>query len=198
MPTPWPNVSLRHPVSADTDTDRRWLTFETEAMPHVDRLFRHAMWLLRNRAEAEDLVQETLVQALQSFHRFTVGTNCRAWLVSILHHVRANRLRKQGRAPIDASFDERAANVVPFVPPIPDRLTDEDMLLALQQIPPHHQEVILLCDVEEMTYKEIAAALEVPIGTVMSRLHRGRELLRTELARRGAGPVAVRQESGTR
>ena len=82
-------------------------------------------------------------------------------------------------------------NVVPFVPPIPDHVTDEDMLLALQQIPPHHQEVILLCDVEDMTYKEIAAALEVPIGTVMSRLHRGRELLRTELARRGAGPAAI-------
>ena len=97
-------------MNADVDTDRRWLAFESEAMPHVDRLFRHAMWLVRNRAEAEDLVQETLVQALQSFHRFTVGTNCRAWLVSILHHVRANRQRKQGRAPIDSSFDERVAN----------------------------------------------------------------------------------------
>jgi RNA polymerase sigma-70 factor (ECF subfamily) len=90
------------------------------------------------------------------------------------------------------------ANVVPFVPPIPDRLTDEDLLLAMRQIPPHHQEVILLCDVEDMTYKEIAAALDIPIGTVMSRLHRGRELLRIELARRGAGPASLRQESGTR
>ena len=72
------------------------------------------------------------------------------------------------------------------------------MLLALQQIPQHHQEVILLCDVEDMTYKEIAAALDVPIGTVMSRLHRGRELLRTELARRGAGPAAMDQGSGAR
>ena len=89
-------------------------------------------------------------------------------------------------------------NVVPFVPPIPDHLTDEDMLLALQQIPAHHQEVILLCDVEDLTYKEIAAALEIPIGTVMSRLHRGRELLRTALARRGTGPAAIDQESGTR
>ena len=166
-------------MSADTESDRRWLAFETEAMPHVDRLFRHAMWLERNRAEAEDLVQETLVQALQSFHRFTPGTNCRAWLLSILQHVRSNRQRKQGRLIVDSALDERVANVVPFVPPIPDRLTDEDMLLALQQIPAHHQEVILLCDVEDMTYKEIAAALEIPIGTVMSRLHRGRELLRT-------------------
>jgi RNA polymerase sigma-70 factor, ECF subfamily len=184
-------------VSPDTDPDR-WLAFETEAMPHVDRLFRHAMWLARDRAEAEDLVQETLVQAIQSFHRFTPGTNCRAWLVSILQHVRSNRQRKQGRLVIDSALEERVANVVPFVPPIPDRVTDEDMLRALQQIPPPHQEVILLCDVEEMTYKEIAAALDIPIGTVMSRLHRGRELLRTELARRGAGPDAMGRESGTR
>ena len=182
-------------MTAETDADRRWLVFETEAIPHADRLFRHAMWLERNRAEAEDLVQETMVQALQSFHRFTSGTNCRAWLVTILQHVRSNRLRKQGRVIVDSALEERAANVVPFVPPIPDRLTDEDMLLAMGEIPAHHQEVILLCDVEEMTYKEIAAALDIPIGTVMSRLHRGRELLRTALARRGAGPVAIDQGS---
>ena len=182
-------------MSADTETDRRWLVFEAEAMPHADRLFRHAMWLAGNRAEAEDLVQETMVQALQSFHRFTPGTNCRAWLLTILQHLRSNRLRKQGRIVIDSALEERVVNVVPFVPPIPDRLTDEDMLLAMHEIPAHHQEVILLCDVEEMTYKEIAAALEIPIGTVMSRLHRGRELLRTALARRGTGPAAIGQES---
>jgi RNA polymerase sigma-70 factor, ECF subfamily len=184
-------------VNTDTDPDRRWLAFETEAMPHVDRLFRHAMWVARNRAEAEDLVQETLVQALQSFHRFTPGTNCRAWLVAILQHVRANRQRKEGRAVIDSNLDERLANVVPFVPPIPDHVTDEDMLMALQRIPQHHQEVILLCDVEDMTYKEIAAALDLPIGTVMSRLHRGRQLLRTELARCGVGRASIGQGSGT-
>jgi RNA polymerase sigma-70 factor (ECF subfamily) len=185
-------------VTADTDPDRRWLAFEAEAMPHVDRLFRHAMWLERNRAEAEDLVQETLMQALQSFHRFTPGTNCRAWLVTILQHVRSSRQRKRGRVVMDSSLEERAANVVPFVPPVPDHVTDEDMLLALRQIPPHHQEVILLCDVEDMTYKEIAAALDVPIGTVMSRLHRGRELLRMELSRAGARPSAVHQEKEAR
>jgi len=167
-------------------------------MPHVDRLFRHAMWLERNRATAEDLVQETLVQALQSFHRFTPGTNCRAWLLSILQHVRANRLRKEGRFVVESNVEERLANVAPFVPPVPDSITDEDMLAALGRIPQHHQEVILLCDVEEMTYKEIAAALEIPIGTVMSRLHRGRDLLRTELARRGGGSAAVGRESGAR
>lgn len=186
-------------MDADADENRRWTSFEAEAMPHVDRLFRHAMWLERNRAEAEDLVQETLVQALQSFHRFAPGTNCRAWLLSILHHVRSNRQRKQGRVIVDSTVEERISNTVPFVPPIPDRITDEDMLMALQQIPQHHQEVILLCDIEEMTYKEIAATLEVPIGTVMSRLHRGRELLRMELVRVGTiRPGAIGQRMGTR
>jgi RNA polymerase sigma-70 factor (ECF subfamily) len=167
-------------------------------MPHVDRLFRHAMWLERNRTEAEDLVQETLVQALQSFHRFTPGTNCRAWLLSILQHVRANRHRKQGRMIVDSQVEERLAQVVPFVPPIPDHVTDEDMLRALATIPRHYQEVILLCDVEDMTYKEIASALDIPMGTVMSRLHRGRDLLRTELVRMSGGHAGLRLEGGTR
>jgi RNA polymerase sigma-70 factor (ECF subfamily) len=174
-------------VSAEPEADRCWIAFEAEAMPHVDRLFRHAMWLAGNRAEAEDLVQETLVQALQSFHRFTPGTNCRAWLVTILQHVRSNRLRKQGRVVMDSVLEERVANVVPFVPPIPERVTDEDMLLAMREIPAHHQEVILLCDVEEMTYKEIAAALDIPIGTVMSRLHRGRRILKQAMAESAVG-----------
>ncbi len=173
----------------DRDADRRWPAFEAEVMPHADGLFRHAMWLERNRSEAEDLVQETFMQALQSFHRFTPGTNCRAWLFTILHHVRANRQRRHGRLVIDSQVEERMADTLAFVPPVPQELTDEDMLRALQQIPLHHQEVILLCDVQEMTYKEIAAALEIPIGTVMSRLHRGRELLRAALARSGNGLV---------
>ena len=165
-----------------------WQTFEAEAMPHVDRLFRLAMWLERDRAEAEDLVQETLAQALQSFHRYRPGTNCRAWLTTIFQHVRANRRRAQSRHPVvDGDVEERYANTIPFVPPVPEKLTDEELLAALDAIPSQYQEVILLCDVQEMTYKEIAAALAVPIGTVMSRLHRGRELLRSALTQqRGA------------
>jgi len=160
-------------------------------MPHVDRLFRLAMWLERDRAEAEDLVQETLSQALQSFHRFAVGTNCRAWLVSILHHVRSNRRRAQGRLAIVADEEDRIAETVPAVAPIPETLTDEEILGALRAIPARYQQVILLCDVEELSYKEIAAALDVPIGTIMSRLHRGRTLLRSQLARWAVGAKRV-------
>ena len=159
-----------------------WAAFEAEAMPHVDRLFRLAMWWERDRREAEDLVQDTLVQALQSFHRFTPGTNCRAWLITILQHVRSNRRRARFRQHTVEDPDDRIAETVPFVPPVPQHLTDEDVLAALGGIPEAYQDIILLCDVEELTYKEIAEVLTIPMGTVMSRLHRGRALLRQQLA----------------
>lgn len=162
-----------------------WASFEAEAMPHAPRLFRLAMWLERDRHEAEDLVQETFVQALQSFHRFTPGTNCRAWLITILHHVRSNRIRARQRRPVIEDVDDRIAETVPFVPAIPNHLTDEEILDALGSIPEANQHVVLLCDVEGLSYKEIADALAIPMGTVMSRLHRGRALLRRRLA--GAG-----------
>jgi len=113
--------------------------------------------------------------------------------MSILQHVRANRRRAQGRSALDTAVEERIAHTLPFVPPIPQGLTDDDLLEALREIPVPHQEVILLCDVEEMTYKEIAEALSIPIGTVMSRLHRGRELLRVALRRGGSEPAAMRE-----
>lgn len=170
-----------------------WATFETEALPHAPRLFRLALWLERDRHEAEDLVQETFIQALQSFHRFTPGTNCRAWLVTILHHVRSNRIRARMRRPVLDDVDDRLAETVPFVAAVPQHVTDEDMLAALKDIPEAHQTVILLCDVEEMTYKEIAEALGIPIGTVMSRLHRGRRQLRELLTDYAAERGFVRQ-----
>jgi RNA polymerase sigma-70 factor (ECF subfamily) len=160
-----------------------WAGFEAEALPHVESLFRTAMWFERDRHEAEDLVQETLKQALESFHRYTPGTNCRAWLMSILHHVRSNRRRSKGRSPLVFEEGEFLASTVPFVPPVPEQLTDDELLGALRRIPAQYQDVILLSDVEELPYKEIATTLSIPIGTVMSRLHRGRTLLRQELTR---------------
>lgn len=170
-----------------------WAAFEAEAMPHVDGLFRLAMWWERDRQDAEDLVQDALVQALQSFHRFTAGTNCRAWLVTILHHVRSNRRRSRLRRPTVEDPDDRIAQTVPFIPPVPQHLTDEDVLAALREIPEAYQDIILLCDVEGLSYKEIAGALSIPLGTVMSRLHRGRALLRQRLASMRPGGAATRQ-----
>jgi RNA polymerase sigma-70 factor (ECF subfamily) len=166
--------------------EHAWAAFEAEALPHVERLFRLALWFERNRHEAEDLVQETMMQALQSFHRFQSGTNCRAWLVTILQHVRSNRRRARQRSPLVDDPDDRIAHTIPFVAPVPQDLTDEHVLGALGRIPVQFQEVIVLCDVEDLTYKEIADALAIPLGTVMSRLHRGRALLRSELGAPGA------------
>jgi RNA polymerase sigma-70 factor, ECF subfamily len=170
----------------DNDARQTWRAFEAEALPHLASLFRVAMWFERNRAEAEDLVQDTLKHALESFDRYTPGTNCRAWLMAILHHVRSNRRRAKQRSPVVADTGEMLASTAPFVPPVPEHLTDEDLLDALKRIPPEYQEVLMLSDVEELRYKEIAAALSIPIGTVMSRLHRGRALLRQELTKRNA------------
>ena len=124
------------------------------------------------------------MQALQSYHRFQPGTNCRAWLVTILQHVRSNRRRARQRSPLVDDPEDRLANTIPFIAPVPETLTDDEMLGALGRIPLQFQEVIVLCDVEELTYKEIADTLTIPLGTVMSRLHRGRALLRSELGAR--------------
>ncbi|MEZ5294305.1 MAG: sigma-70 family RNA polymerase sigma factor [Vicinamibacterales bacterium] len=167
-----------------------WAAFEAEAMPHVDRLFRLAVWWERDKTEAEDLVQDTLVQALRSFHRYTIGTNCRAWLITILQHVRLNRHRARRREPLVEDPGDRLAGALPFVPAVPQHLTDDELLAALGDLPEVYRDVILLCDVEELSYKDIAQALGIPLGTVMSRLHRGRGLLRRTLAARRAGGEA--------
>lgn len=177
---------MQHPPSLD---DSGWAAFEGEVLPHADRLFRLAMWFERNRADAEDVVQDTMMQALRSFHRFQRGTNCRAWLVTILQRVVSNRRRAKGRSIVVDDPDDRIADSAPFVPPIPQELTDEDVLNSLRRLPVHYQEVILLCDVEDLSYKEAAGALAIPIGTVMSRLHRGRAQLRAELV--AAEPVTA-------
>lgn len=170
-----------------------WAVFEAEALPHLDRLFRLAMWLERDRQAAEDLVQDTLIQALKSFHRYTPGTNCRAWLVAILQHLRSNRRRAAYRQREVQEVDDAIAETVPFVPAVPQALTDEGMLAALRGIPEPYQDIIVLCDVEDMTYKEIAEALAIPIGTVMSRLHRGRAALRQQLARSAGATESAAQ-----
>jgi len=165
-----------------SDSAVRWAAFETEAMPHVSSLFRVALWLTRDRAEAEDLLQETLMEALSSFHRFAQGTNCRAWLVSILYHMQSKRRRTAARLHLVSDAEERIAETTAFEPSTPQNVTDEEVLGALERLPRTFQEVVILADIEEMSYKEIASALEVPVGTVMSRISRGRKLLRTELA----------------
>jgi RNA polymerase sigma-70 factor (ECF subfamily) len=164
------------------EREKEWAAFEAEALPLMADVFRVAKWLVRDTTEAEDLTQETFIQALKSFHRYSPETNCRAWLITILYRVNGKRRMKLGRLKLVEGLDERIAQTVIFEPPIPQNLTDEDILKAVDRVPEKFAQVILLTDVEEFSYKEAADMLQVPIGTVMSRLHRGRGLLRQELA----------------
>ena len=165
-----------------TEEERLWEDFELEAMPHNADLFRVAMFLKRNRDSAEDLVQETMMQALKSFHRFKKGTNCKAWMTTIMYHTHYKQLRKQTNLKVVPDTEEKIAATLQFEAPIPQHITDEDVLMALEKVPELFREIVMLCDVEGFAYKEIAEMLDVPIGTVMSRLHRGRKVLRGELA----------------
>jgi len=158
-----------------------WEAFDAEALPLMGDVFRVAKYLTHNQTEAEDLTQETFVQALQSFHRYTPGTNCRAWLVTILYHMNSRRRRKLGQLKLIEDVEEQIAQTVAFVPPIPQSLTDEEILKALTRIPDNFRNILLLTDVEDFSYREVAEMLQVPIGTVMSRLHRGRRLMRRQL-----------------
>jgi RNA polymerase sigma-70 factor, ECF subfamily len=175
--------------------------FEAAAMPHLADLYRSASLLLSNSVEAQDLVQEVYLEAWKSFHRFELGTNCRAWLFKILfhrlHHLR-RRLIKASRFESFASPAEQESLMAE--PPVPEAIQDEDILLALEKIPFDFREVVLLADVQEFSYKEIADSLKIPLGTVMSRLSRGRRLLRSELSHiakdYGIGPEGKETRKG--
>lgn len=164
-----------------TKTESR-ADFEDEALPLMTDVYRVAMWLVRDVTEAEDLTQETFTQAFRSFHNYETGTNCKAWLITILHNLNYKRLRKMNRLQLVEDVDEKIAETIAFEPNVPPHLDDEEILLALKRIPAQYSQVVVLADVEEFAYKEISRILDVPIGTVMSRLSRGRKLLRSELA----------------
>ncbi len=152
-------------------------------MPLFERLYNFACWLTQDRSEAEDLVQETYAKALKGFSSFQPGTNFRAWIYRILRNAFLNSRTglKSAGATLDLENDDAA---LPSVNETPEsillRRSDWELVQrALEQLPIAYREVLLLCEVEEMSYQEIAAALGVPIGTVMSRLSRARQALRT-------------------
>jgi RNA polymerase sigma-70 factor (ECF subfamily) len=168
--------------------------FESVALPHLNDLYRTAARVIGNRTEAEDLVQEAYLQAWKSFHRFEPGTNCRAWLFKILFHVIQHHRRKWYNSKLVQENDDMLLqDTVPYEPPAPQHLSDEDVLAALERIPVQYREAVVLTDVQEFSYKEVAATLGVPVGTVMSRLSRGRKLLRAELSGI-AGSYGIREK----
>jgi RNA polymerase sigma-70 factor (ECF subfamily) len=151
-------------------------------MPHLADLYRSAKLLVHDLTEAEDLVQEVYLEGLKSFHRFEPGTNCRAWLFKIMFHRLHHLRRRLSKASREEAFASQAdLDNVMAQPAVPEDIRDEDILAALDKVPVVFREVVLMADVEEFSYKEIADTLKIPLGTVMSRLSRGRNLLREEL-----------------
>lgn len=161
--------------------------FEGETMAHVNDLYRTAVRLTRDATEADDLVQETYMQAWKSFDKYELGTNCRAWLYKILFNKFDHyRRKKYTQAKYIQEADELVFANSTFIAPIPEHLTDTEIIAALNKLPDHYRSVVLLADVHEFDYKEVAQILEIPIGTVMSRLSRARGQLKKSLARNAA------------
>jgi RNA polymerase sigma-70 factor (ECF subfamily) len=164
--------------------------FEEVALVHLDALYGLGLRLTHNRAEAEDLVQEAYLRAFKSFHRFNPGTNCRAWLFTILRNVFLNRIRRSGREVLEGDARLPAAGLVGLESPGEGGSPEEeffqtvlhgDVERALKTLPLPFREAVVLADLEGLSYREVAQVLGCPIGTVMSRLSRGRALLRRAL-----------------
>ena len=178
----------RRASASPAESDR----FAAEALEYLDAIYGTAVRLARSADAAQDLVQDTYLKAFRARDRFSPGTNLKAWLYTILHNTRRNRRRDGARSRVEADSEavdlaaDRSGDMVSAAPDNPEaRLVNaalsDDLRVALGELPEAFREAIWLRDVEELTYQEIATALDVPMGTVMSRLSRGRKLLHAAL-----------------
>lgn len=170
---------------------RKQQAFNDEILPHLDSLYNFALRLTTDHSDAEDLVQDTIVKAFRFFESYEKGTNAKAWLFRILKNSFINNYRKNLSKPHNVDFDEVSSYYESIRAERTDttdlesimfrNLMDDNFSRALAKLPEDFRTVVLLCDVDDFTYEEISNMLDVPIGTIRSRLHRGRNLLKTEL-----------------
>jgi RNA polymerase sigma-70 factor, ECF subfamily len=177
---------VRFGATSSSQDHQTLATFEELAMPLFDSLYNFARWLVHNSNDAEDLVQETYLKALRSFASFQLGTNFRAWMFRILKNTFLSSCSTLERRMTDAMVsreDEYELTVGTETPEtiLMNRSNSQLVQSAIDDLPVHYREALLLCDVEEMSYQEIAEILSIPIGTVMSRLARGRKAVRKSL-----------------
>jgi len=194
--------TVTHPVVVQVDDgatlhdSRRGASFEELALPLFDPLYNFACWLTHNREEAEDLVQETFVKALKGFSSFQQGTNFRAWIFRILRNTfLTSRTSREATVTfqLDSEHEEAALPAITKTPEaiLLERSTHQLIQDAIEKLPVIFREIVLLCDLEEMSYQEIADTLSIPIGTVMSRLARARQSLRQSLQGKLPQPLAL-------
>lgn len=186
----WEESSETSSVGHDGEKDRQ---FAKEALPHERALFAGALRLTRCAAEAEDLLQETFMKAYRAFDQFEPGTNCRAWLFRIQKNTFINRYRRKKReyeivygvekTAVEHTFMNLSTRMAASNPEyrVTDQQFGDEVLKALEKVPEHFRSVVLMSDIDELSYKEVAEKLSIPVGTVMSRLFRGRRILRQEL-----------------
>jgi len=189
----------RQRQTADAATDPA--TFEQDALALVDRLYATALRLTRNDADAQDLVQDTYLKAFRSSGQFQTGTNLKGWMFTILHNTFLNQRRDRGRSPVEVDSDaverapdDRLSEANPEQRLLRDTM-DVDLQAALDSLPATYREAVWLRDVEQFSYEEIAGIVGVPIGTVMSRISRGRKALYADLVAR-SGEYARRAGAG--
>jgi RNA polymerase sigma factor (sigma-70 family) len=172
--------------------------FEELAMPLFDSLYNFAGWIARDSDDAEDLVQETYLKALRSFASFQTGTNFRAWMFRILRNTFLSSRKAFERRMVDTLESEEDGAELAVVTETPEtilmnRSSIQRVQRAIEDLPAHYRETLLLCEVEEMSYQQIAEILSIPIGTVMSRLARARRAVRESVGGTGASPLQKKQ-----